>query len=92
MHAHYCASKAGVIHLTKAMAKALAPWITVNTVAPGTILEPEFSENIDALVEATPARRRGTVEEVAEAVVYFLRASNFVTGQLLAVDGGLGLR
>ncbi len=92
MHAHYCASKAGVIHLTRALAKALAPAITVNSVAPGTILEPEFTQNMDAPVDATPAGRRGTVEEVADAVVYFLRASNFVTGQLLAVDGGLGLR
>jgi 3-oxoacyl-[acyl-carrier protein] reductase/pteridine reductase len=91
-HAHYCASKAGVIHLTKALAKAFAPEISVNSVAPGTILEPENGENVEALVSATPAKRRGTVDEVAEAVTYFLRATRFVTGQLLVVDGGLGLR
>ena len=44
------------------------------------------------MIDATPARRGGTPEEVADAVVYFLQASNFVTGQILAVDGGLSLR
>jgi NAD(P)-dependent dehydrogenase (short-subunit alcohol dehydrogenase family) len=91
-HAHYCASKAGVIMLTRALAKALAPEITVNSVAPGVI---PF-ENIDpqgvSMIDATPARRGGTPEEVADAVVYFLQASNFITGQVLAVDGGLSQR
>lgn len=92
-HVHYCASKAGVIMLTKALAKALAPSITVNSVAPGVI---PFEENSDArirsLVQATPAQRAGTAAEIAEAVSYFLGATNFVTGQILAVDGGLSLR
>lgn len=89
---HYSASKAGVIMLTKALAKALAPEITVNSVAPGVI---PF-EDIDAeglrMIEETPARRGGTPEEVADAVVYFLKASNFITGQILALDGGLSLK
>lgn len=91
-HAHYCASKAGVIMLTKALAKAFAPEITVNSVAPGVI---PF-EDIDArglkMMDLTPARRGGTPEEVADAVLYFLNASNFITGQVLAVDGGLSLK
>ncbi len=91
-HAHYCASKAGVIMLTKALAKAFAPEITVNSVAPGVIPFNDLDARSEAMVRATPARRPGTAEEVADAVVYFLKASNFVTGQLLAVDGGLSLR
>ena len=91
-HAHYCASKAGVIMLTRALAKAFAPEITVNSVAPGVIPFGEWNEAMAAMVEATPAGRVGTGGEIAEAVVYFLRASNFVTGQVLAVDGGLSQR
>ena len=89
-HAHYCASKAGVIMLTRALAKALAPEITVNSVAPGVIPFEDIDERGKKMIEATPAGRGGTPAEVADAVVYFLKASNFVTGQLLAVDGGLG--
>jgi len=91
-HAHYCASKAGVIMLTRALAKAFAPEITVNSVAPGVI---PFGEDqteptrIAPLIRATPAQRAGTADEIAGAVLYFLTATNFVTGQLLAVDGGL---
>jgi 3-oxoacyl-[acyl-carrier protein] reductase/pteridine reductase len=91
-HAHYCASKAGVIMLTKALAKAFAPEITVNSVAPGVIPFGEWNEAMAAMVKATPAGRVGTGAEIADAVVYFLRASNFVTGQVMAVDGGLSQR
>lgn len=91
-HAHYCASKAGVIMLTKALAKALAPDITVNSVAPGVIPFGALDERAEAMVRATPAQRSGTAGEIAEAVAWFLRASNFVTGQIMAVDGGLSLR
>lgn len=93
--AHYCASKAGVIMLTRALSKAFAPDITVNSVAPGVIpmmAFEEIDENGKALIAATPARRAGTPEEVADAVIYFLEASEFITGQLLAVDGGLSQR
>ena len=88
-HAHYCASKAGVIMLTRALAKAWAPEITVNSVAPGVIPFDTTNERIESLICATPAKRGGTAEEIADAVAYFLTASNFVTGQLIAVDGGL---
>jgi NAD(P)-dependent dehydrogenase (short-subunit alcohol dehydrogenase family) len=88
-HAHYCASKAGVIMLTRALAKAFAPQITVNSVAPGVILFGEPDSRAAAMIQATPAGRGGTAEEIADAVIYFLGASNFVTGQLLAIDGGL---
>lgn len=91
-HAHYCASKAGVIMLTRALAKAWAPEITVNSVAPGVIPFPDLDERGAAMIQATPAQRGGTPEEIADAVLYFLRATNFVTGQILAVDGGLSQR
>ena len=92
-HAHYCASKAGLIMLTKALAKAWAPRITVNSVAPGVI---PFDNDVDAVVQkmidATPMRRAGTPEEIAEAVYFFLSGPDFVTGQTLVVDGGLNDR
>lgn len=92
-HAHYCASKAGVIMMTKALAKAFAPAITVNSVAPGVIpFGDDLTPRVMQMVEATPAQRPGTADEIANAVVYFLKASNFVTGELISVDGGLNLR
>ena len=91
-HAHYCASKAGVIMLTRALAKAFAPEITVNSVAPGVIPFGDLDPEAQAMVAATPARRPGTADEIADAVMYFLKASDFVTGQILAVDGGLSQR
>jgi NAD(P)-dependent dehydrogenase (short-subunit alcohol dehydrogenase family) len=93
-HAHYCASKAGVIHMTRALAKAFAPHqITVNSVAPGVIEFGELpTERVARMIAQTPAGHSGTADEIADAVAFFLNASDFVTGQLLAVDGGLSLR
>ncbi|MEO8053045.1 MAG: SDR family oxidoreductase [Acidobacteriota bacterium] len=88
-HAHYCASKAGVIMLTRALAKGFAPKVTVNSVAPGVIPFGAHDELIERLICKTPAQRAGTAEEIADAVIYFMTATNFVTGQVLAVDGGL---
>ena len=88
-HVHYCASKAGVIMLTKALAKALAPEITVNSVAPGVIGFNDIDARTQAMIEATPMRRAGNAAEVAEAVHFLLTAPDFITGQVLAVDGGL---
>jgi len=90
-HSHYCSSKAGVVMLTKALAKAWAPKIAVNTVAPGVIPFGKTDARIDRLIAKTPACRAGQGAEVADAVVYFMRAPQFITGQLLAVDGGLSL-
>lgn len=88
-HTHYCASKAGVIMLTKALAQAFAPKVTVNSVAPGVIPFGPRDERIKHLISKTPTGRPGTADEIADAVVFFLSASDFVTGQVLAVDGGL---
>ncbi|HEX4138040.1 MAG TPA: SDR family oxidoreductase [Bryobacteraceae bacterium] len=91
-HAHYCASKAGVVMLTRALAKAWAPKISVNTVAPGVIPFDQIDERIEQFIAATPAGRAGTGDEVAEAVLFFIKSTKFITGQLVAVDGGLSQR
>jgi len=91
-HVHYCASKAGVIMMTKALAKALAPSITVNSVAPGVISFNDVDARTQAMIDATPMRRSGTPEEIADAVRFFLTGPDFITGQVLAVDGGLNDR
>jgi NAD(P)-dependent dehydrogenase (short-subunit alcohol dehydrogenase family) len=88
-HTHYCASKAGVIMMTRALAKAWAPKITVNSVAPGVIPFGPPDERIKKLIAKTPAGRAGTADEIADAVVFFLTATNFITGQIMSVDGGL---
>lgn len=91
-HVHYCASKAGVIMTTKALAKAFAPEITVNSVAPGVISFDDVDARTQAMIDATPMRRAGKPEEIADAVHFFLTAPDFITGQILAVDGGLNDR
>jgi NAD(P)-dependent dehydrogenase (short-subunit alcohol dehydrogenase family) len=88
-HAHYCASKAGVIMMTRALAKAFAPSISVNAVAPGVIPFDDLDEAGKRLLAITPTGRGGTPDEIADGVVFFLKATNFITGQNLAVDGGL---
>jgi NAD(P)-dependent dehydrogenase (short-subunit alcohol dehydrogenase family) len=92
-HAHYCSSKAALHMLTKVMAKALAPEIAVNTVAPGMIDLGERSAAafMRRMARQTPMRRNGQGDDVAAAVLFFATAPLFITGQLLAVDGGLGL-
>ena len=91
-HVHYCASKAGLIMMTKALSKALAPQITVNSVAPGVIAFDDVDQRTQQLIEATPMRRAGSADEIAEAVYFFLTAPDFITGQVIAVDGGLSQR
>jgi NAD(P)-dependent dehydrogenase (short-subunit alcohol dehydrogenase family) len=91
-HAHYCASKAALHMLTQAMAKAFAPEVSANCVAPGWIEIDEGAGGEQARFAAkTPLKRNGSAADVAEAVVFFAANSGFVTGQILAVDGGLGL-
>jgi 3-oxoacyl-[acyl-carrier protein] reductase len=90
-HAHYCASKAALHMLTKATAKALAPEVSVNCVAPGLISIGKVEQGYEHFVEKTPMKRNGSPADVAEAVLYFSTATHFITGQILVVDGGLGL-
>jgi 3-oxoacyl-[acyl-carrier protein] reductase/pteridine reductase len=90
-HGHYCTSKAALHMLSHVMAKAWAPEITVNCVAPGMIVTGEVNVAYEHFIEKTPMKRNGTVADVAAAVLFFATGPHFVTGQLLAVDGGLGL-
>jgi 3-oxoacyl-[acyl-carrier protein] reductase/pteridine reductase len=92
-HAHYCSSKAALHMLTKVMAKALAPEIAVNAVAPGMIDlgEKSAATFMRRMAKETPMRRNGRGDEIAQAVLFFATAPQFITGQILAVDGGLGL-
>src|SRR5437660_2008009 len=92
-HAHYCSSKAALHMLTKVMAKALAPEIAVNAVAPGMI---DLGEQAAAafmrrMAKQTPLRRNGRGEAVAAALLFFATAPQFITGQVLRVDGGVGV-
>ena len=90
-HGHYCASKAALHMLSQTMAKAWAPEISVNTVAPGMIQMDAADASYASLALKTPMKRNGTADDVAAAVLFFATAPHFITGQLLAVDGGLGL-
>jgi NAD(P)-dependent dehydrogenase (short-subunit alcohol dehydrogenase family) len=92
-HAHYCSSKAALHMLTKVMAKALAPEIAVNAVAPGMIDlgEKSAAAFMRRMTKQTPMQRNGRGDEIAAAVLFFATAPQFITGQILAVDGGIGL-
>ena len=90
-HGHYCVSKAALHMLTKTMAKAWAPEISVNCVAPGMIVNGEVDPGYEHFLEKTPMRRNGTPDDVAAAVLFFATGPHFITGQVLSVDGGLGL-
>lgn len=94
-HAHYCSSKAALHMLTQVMAKALAPEIAVNCVAPGMI-DSGSTEKDPALLQRlaahTPMKKNGSPQDIVSAVMYFATAPHFITGQILTVDGGLGLR
>ena len=90
-HAHYCTSKAALHMLTETMSKAFAPEISVNCVAPGMIVNGEVTEDYEHFARKTPMKRNGTAEDVAAAVMFFATGPHFITGQILSVDGGLGL-
>jgi NAD(P)-dependent dehydrogenase (short-subunit alcohol dehydrogenase family) len=90
-HGHYCTSKAALHMLTQTMAKAWAPEISVNCVAPGMIVNGEVDPAYEHFAQKTPMQRNGTGQDVAEAVLFFARGPHFITGQILSVDGGLGL-
>ena len=86
----YCVSKAGVIALTKGLAKTLAPKVRVNCIGPGPVLTPgDLSEEESAeIVRRTPLKRHGSPADAASAVVFLFEGSDFITGAFLSVDGG----
>ena len=83
-------SKAGVVMLTKVLARTLAPEITVNAIAPGAVLVPEeySADERERLARSTPLRRLGNPSDVVSALFYLLEGGDFVTGEILVVDGG----
>ena len=98
-YAAYCLSKAGVLSLTESMAQALAPNVRVNAICPGTILLPSQAQdgNVFAgsernLIQRVPLARLGTIEEIAQAVVFLIGGPQFISGAVLPVDGAERLR
>ena len=90
----YNVSKAALVQLVKALARSLAPSITVNTVAPGAIVFPDEANDADSTVVSTeriPMGRYGTAQDIFDAVWFFATASSYTTGQFVAVDGGYNL-
>ena len=88
--AAHSVSKAGVVMLTKVLARSLAPEVTVNAIAPGAVLVPEdySAEERDRLARSTPLRRLGSPTDVIAALLYLLEGGDFVSGEVLVVDGG----
>ena len=87
-------SKAGIVMLTQVLARSLAPEVTVNAIAPGAVLVPDDydSNERERLARATPLRRLGTPSDVISALLYLLEGGDFVTGEILVVDGGRRIR
>ena len=86
----YCVSKAGVIALTKALAKTLAPDVQVNCILPGPIILPEdFSEKErEQIISDVPLKRMGSPDDIAATAAFLIEGSDFITGGMYAVDGG----
>ena len=87
----YCAAKAGLHMLTRSLAKELGPEVRVNGISPGPVLWPEGQSDTaarDQIVESTILKRMGTPEDIAQTLLFFATSAPFVTGQILAVDGG----
>jgi pteridine reductase len=86
----YCASKAGLLNLTRSLARELAPSVTVNGIAPGVVQWPADMPEKDKedYLKRVPLARAGTPQDVAEAVYYFCTTGSYVTGQILHLDGG----
>ena len=93
-HSIYLAAKSGLQTLTRSLAKELAPYIRVNAIAPGAILEPPntewTSEQKNNIINAVPMKRMGTEKDIVDAAIY-LSEAEYVTGQILNIDGGKSL-
>jgi pteridine reductase len=86
----YCAAKAGLVNATKSLAAAMAPIVQVNAVAPGAAMFPEDKSSAEraAYIAKVPLKREGSPDDIAKAVRFLLADADYVTGQVLAVDGG----
>ncbi len=89
----YCVSKAGVIALTRGLAKALAPNVTVNAIAPGTVLLAEEYDEAEeqALIRKTPLKRVGEPQDISRTVAFLIEGSDFINAAVINVDGGRSL-
>src|ERR1700689_2193263 len=90
-HMVYSIAKAGLVMLTRALAREMAPEVRVNAIAPGPVLWPEApmpEEQKEKIIDETPLHRRGSPDDIARAVLFFASDAPFVTGQIRAVDGG----
>ncbi|MFI2811823.1 pteridine reductase [Microbulbifer sp. M83] len=96
-HTIYCAAKAGLVMVTKSLALELAPQVRVNAVAPGAILWPESedeavdSETQAGILQRIPMGRTGREADIARTVRFLVSGQDYITGQVLAVDGGRSL-
>jgi pteridine reductase len=93
-HVVYCAAKAGLVMLTKSLARELGPDVRVNGIAPGPILWPESGMDTalqEQIIDQTALKRSGEPDDIVRALLFFVAESPFVTGQILAVDGGRSL-
>jgi pteridine reductase len=93
----YSIAKAGLVMLTKALAKELGPRIRVNAVAPGAIIWPQEKENVNSprekteIIAKTALQRQGNPSDIAKTVLFLLDQAEYITGQIIAVDGGRSL-
>lgn len=87
-HLPYTISKAGLAAVTQALAQALAPRITVNGLALGSILPPSDGGDLEAPIRRTPAHRWARLEEVQQALVFLLTGPDYITGEIIHLDGG----
>ncbi len=88
-HIPYCISKAGVVMLTRALAKTLAPDIRVNAVAPGVIVIPDEENRSRPSAEKIPLKRYGTAKDFVDTVLFLALKADYITGQVIALDGGM---
>jgi len=92
----YCIAKAGLLMMTKALAKELAPDVRVNGIAPGVVLWPDDENEVDEatrkkILSRTPLKRAGTPEDIANTAAFLINHADYITGQIIAVDGGRSL-
>ncbi|MEE3134201.1 MAG: SDR family oxidoreductase [Candidatus Thermoplasmatota archaeon] len=90
-YSNYCASKASLYNLTMSLSYELAPEVRVNGIAPGAIMFPDWLDEKDRqeILNQIPMKREGTVEEISETALFLADGPNYITGQIIGVDGGL---
>ncbi len=93
-HPVYCVAKAGLVMLTKALARELGPQVRVNAVAPGAVMWPEHTLDVaarDYIISRTALKREGAAHDIAQAVLFLIRDAGYISGHVLTVDGGRSL-